>query len=108
MGTAGTGTIEVCVGTASRRPLLVLVTLLVLAFCSVDSTVDLLVMLMAGVTLGNVRYFIDRLVGLLRVLLGVGLRLLLQFAEIAHAILLPLTGSACRLAASAAHLPLWR
>lgn len=43
----------------------------------VDGTVDLLVVLMVGVVLGEPRYFVDSLVGLLRVLLGVGLRLLL-------------------------------
>lgn len=52
---------RVCAGFASRRPLLVLVTLPVLAldemlFCGVDSTVDLLVMLMVGVAFGDSRY----------------------------------------------------
>ena len=47
---------------------------------------------MVGVALGEPRYFVDPLVGLLRVLLGVGLRLLLQVVELAHAILLCLTG----------------
>ena len=58
----------------------------------VDGTVDLLVMLMVGVALGERRYFVDPLAGLLRVLLGIGLRLLLQVVELAHAILLYLTG----------------
>jgi hypothetical protein len=40
-----------------------------------DGTVDLLVVLIVGVALGEPRYFVDSLVGLLRVLLGVGLRL---------------------------------
>ena len=40
---------------------------------SVHSTVDLLVVLMVGVALREPRYFVDALVGLLRVLLGVGL-----------------------------------
>jgi hypothetical protein len=62
---------------------LVLVALPVLAlaavpFRGVDGTVDLLIVLMVGVALGEPRYFVDLLAGLLRVLLGVGLRLLLQ------------------------------
>src|SRR5690348_9381414 len=88
---------ERCAGPSPRRPLLILVALLVLAladvlFRGVDSMVDLLVVLMVGVALGDPRYFVDSLVGLLRVLLGVGLRLLLQVAELAHAVLLCLTG----------------
>ena len=55
----------------------------------IDGTVDLLVVLMVGVALGEPRYFVDPLVGLLRVLLGVCPRLLLQVIELAHAILLP-------------------
>src|SRR4051794_6779889 len=51
----------------------------------VSGKVDLLVVLMVGVALGESRYFVDPLAGLLRVLLGVGLRLLLQVAELAHA-----------------------
>ena len=43
------------------------------------------------ITLGGPSYFVDLLVGLFRVLLGVGLRLLLQ-AEVAHAILPWLVG----------------
>ena len=39
----------------------------------VDSTVDLLVVLMVGVVLVDICYFVDPLVGLLRVLRGVGL-----------------------------------
>jgi hypothetical protein len=46
---------------------------------------------MVGVALGEPRYFVDPLIGLLRVFLGVGLRLLLQVVELAHAILLCLT-----------------
>jgi hypothetical protein len=58
---------------------LVLVALPILALADVplrglDGTVDLLVVLMVGVALGEPRYFVDPLVGLLRVLLGVGLR----------------------------------
>src|SRR5689334_25053008 len=60
----------------------------------VDGTVDLLVVLMVGVALGEPRHLVDPLVGLLRVLLGVGLRLLLQVIELAHVILLCLTGLA--------------
>jgi len=78
----------------------------------VSGTVDLLVVLMVGVALGESRYFVDPLVGLLRVLLGVGLRLLLQVAELAHAILLSLTGPGLapdrvpsRLTAFPAHTP---
>jgi len=78
---------------------LVLVALPVLALAGVplrgvDGTVDLLVVLMVGVALGEPCYFVDPPVGLLRVLLGVGLRLLLQVAELAHAILLCLSRSA--------------
>ena len=58
----------------------------------VDGTVDLLVVLMVAVVLGEPRYFVDPLVGLLRVLLGVGPRLLLQVTELAYAILLCPTG----------------
>src|SRR5579863_6181033 len=76
---------------------LLLAALLVLVLAEVllrgvDSTVDLLVVLMVGVALGEPRYFVDPLVGLLRVLLGVGPRLLLQVTELAHAILLCPTG----------------
>ena len=53
-----------------------------------------LIVLMVGVALGEPRYFVDLLAGLLRVLLGVGLRLLLQVVELAHAILLCLSRSA--------------
>jgi hypothetical protein len=86
---------------ATPRRLLVLVLPLVLALalilaegmlCGVDSPVYLLVMLMVGVALGDSRYFVDCLVGLLRVLFSVGLRLLLQLAELADATLLPRTG----------------
>src|SRR5690242_12159462 len=62
----------------------------------VDGTVDLLVVLMVGVALAEPRHFVDPLVGLLRVLLGVGLRLLLQVIELAHTILLCPTGLALR------------
>ena len=53
-----------CVGLRPWRPLLVLGALLVLALadvllCGVDSTVDLVVVLMVGVALGDSRYFID-------------------------------------------------
>ena len=72
---------------------LVLVAVLVLTpadalFRGVDSTVDLLVVLMVGVALGEPRYFVDPLFGLFWVLLGVGLRLLLQVVEFAHIVLL--------------------
>jgi hypothetical protein len=56
--------------------------------CGVDGSVDLLVVLMVGVMPGEPRYFVDGLAGLLRVLLGVGFRLLLKVAELAHGILL--------------------
>ena len=42
---------------------------------------------MVGVALGGPRYFVDPLVGLLWVLLGLGLRLLLQVVEFAHIVL---------------------
>jgi NAD-binding of NADP-dependent 3-hydroxyisobutyrate dehydrogenase len=67
---------------------LLLLTLADVLFRGVDSTVDLLVVLMVSVALGELRYFVDPFVGLLRVLLGVGLRLLLQVAEFAHVNLL--------------------
>jgi hypothetical protein len=84
--------------------LLVLVALLVLTladvpFRGIGGTVDLLVVLMVGLAVGDPRYFVDSLAGLLRVLLDVGFRLLLQVAEVAHAILLNLAGRPCRLAA---------
>ena len=81
--------------------LLVLVTLLValvtaltnVLFCGVYSPVDLFVVLMVGLALGEFPCFIDRLVGLLWMLLDVGLRLLFKVLELAHGILLCLTGS---------------
>jgi len=77
---------------SQRRFRLVLVALPILALANmplrgIDSTVDLLVVLMVSVALGDPRYFVDPLVGLLRVLLGVGLRLLLQVVELAHTVL---------------------
>jgi len=59
---------------------LVLVALLVLILAEVllrggHCPVDLFIVLMMDVTLGEPRYFVDPLVGLLQVLLGVGLRL---------------------------------
>jgi hypothetical protein len=88
---------------------LVLVPLLVLALASallrgIYSTVNLLIVLMVGVALGEPRYFVDPLIGLLRVLLGVGSRLLLQVAELTHAISRLSPGQACRLAAFPARL----
>jgi hypothetical protein len=65
-------------------------------FRGVHSTVDLLVVLMVGLALGESGCFVDRLVGLLRMFLGKGLRFLLQVPELAHAILLCLTGPALR------------
>lgn len=62
----------------------------------VHSTVNLLIVLMVGVAFGEPRYLVDPLVGLLRMLLSVGLCLLFQVAELAHGILLGLTGRACR------------
>jgi len=88
-----------CAGPPFRGALrLVLVALLVLVLADVllrgvHGTVDLLVVLMVGVALRDPRYFVDSLAGLLRRLLGVGPRLLLQLAELAHAILLCLTGA---------------
>jgi hypothetical protein len=75
--------------------------------CGVDSTVDLLVVLMVGVALSDSRCFIDPLLGLLRVLLSVGLRLLLQVAELAQPSSCVSPGQAFRLAAFPACLP-WR
>ena len=71
---------------SQRRFRLVLAALPILALANVslrgiDGTVDLLVVLMVGVALGGPRYFVDPLVGLLRVLLGVGLRLLRQVVD---------------------------
>ena len=77
--------------------LVVLVALLVLVlsqvlFRGVHSTIDLLVVLMVGLALGETRRFVDPLVGLVRMLLDVVLRLLLEVAEFAHAILPCLVG----------------
>src|SRR5438477_173786 len=77
-----------------RRLRLGLVALLVLALaemllCRIDGTIDLLVVLVVGLALGELRHFVDPFVGLLRVLLGVCPRLLRQVIELAHAILLP-------------------
>jgi len=69
-----------CAGPLRGSLRLVLVALLVLILAEVllrggHCPVDLFIVLMMGVTLGEPRYFVDPLVGLLQVLLGVGLRL---------------------------------
>jgi hypothetical protein len=48
---------------------------------------------MVGLAIGEFPYFIDRLIGLIRMLLDVGLRLLLEVLELAHRILLCLAES---------------
>ena len=62
-------------------------------FRGVHRPVDLLVVLMVGLAIGEFPYFIDPLIGLIRMLLDVGLRLLLEVLELAHRILLCLAGS---------------
>jgi hypothetical protein len=57
-------------------------------FRGVDGAVDLVVVLMVGLASGEVRYLVNPLVSLLRMLLGVGFRLLLQVVEVTHAFLL--------------------
>jgi hypothetical protein len=72
-----------------------LVLILVLAdvlFRGVHSTIDLLVVLMVGLALGETRRFVDPLVGLVWMLLDVVLRLLLEVPEFTHAILPCLIG----------------
>ena len=75
--------------------LVLLVLILVLAevlFSGVHSTIDLLIVLMVGLALGETRRFAEPLVGLVRMLLDVVLRLLLEVPEFAHAILPCLIG----------------
>jgi hypothetical protein len=53
-----------------------------------SGTVDLLIMLVVSLPLDEFCYFVDPLVGLLRVIFDICLSLLLQFFELTHAILL--------------------
>ena len=61
---------------------------------------------MVGLALGETRRFADPLVGLVRVLLGVVLRLLLEVPEFAHAVLPCLSGPALLPGHASALLPL--
>jgi hypothetical protein len=93
-----------------RLVLVALTALLIMAlagllFRGVHGTVDVLVVLVVGVMLGDIGYLVDFLVGLLRMLFNKVLCLLLQVIELAHAILLYLTGPACRPGHAAGRYP---